>query len=190
MGNLGKWNLQYEGLIEQEPYGDLRTYELGAEFLKDCDLIEDWGCGKGWFRRYFPPGRYRGIDGSRTPFADEIVDLTRYRSRVEGIFLRHVLEHDWEWKQILRNALASFTTKLVLVIYTPFSDDVTRQIDYSDEMGIPVISFRYGELIQNLEGLNWYVHKLETATDYKSESVFYVEKPAPSSPRCRPGAKP
>lgn len=102
MGNLGKWDPWYQAVTGEEPCGDTRTYELGAAYLKECERIEDWGCGRGWFRKYVAPGRYRGLDGSRTSFVDEIVDLARYRSRVEGIFLRHVLEHDWEWEPILR----------------------------------------------------------------------------------------
>ena len=29
------------------------TYELGYNFLKSCDKIEDWGCGAGGFKRFF-----------------------------------------------------------------------------------------------------------------------------------------
>ena len=82
--------------------------------------IEDWGCGLGGFRAFVPAGKYRGIDGSHSPFADEVVDLTTYTSEAEGVFIRHVLGHDHAWEAILRNAVASFRRKLVLVLFTPF----------------------------------------------------------------------
>jgi hypothetical protein len=177
MGNLGKWDPWYQSLTEEEPYGDTRTYELGAAFLKDCEQIEDWGCGRGWFRRYTARQQYRGIDGSKTSFADVIADLARYRSRVEGIFLRHVLAHDWEWEEILRNAVASFTKKLVVVIFTPFSQEGTREIAYAIDMGVPDISFRYEDIVRNFEGLEWRMETLETDTQYRTETIFYVKKP-------------
>jgi hypothetical protein len=181
MGNVGKWDPWYRSLTKEEPYSDLRTYELGAAYLKDCDPIEDWGCGRGWFRRYMARQRYRGIDASKTRFADVIADLAHYRSRVDGIFIRHVLEHDWEWERILRNAVASFTKKLVVVIFTPFSQDDTKEIAYAFDVGVPDISFRYEDIVRNFEGLEWHVETLETDTQYRTETVFYVKKPPPSS---------
>lgn len=180
MGNLGKWDPWYRFVTEEQPYGDTRTYELGAAYLADCERIEDWGCGKGWLRRYMARQRYRGIDASKTPFVDEIADLARYRSRVEGIFLRHVLEHDWEWEEILRNAVSSFTKKLFVVIFTPFSEDGTKEIAYAFDMGVPDISFRYEDIVRNFEGLEWRAETLETDTQYGTETVFYVEKLPPS----------
>jgi len=36
--------------------------------------------------------KYVGIDDSNTPFSDIKVDLLKYTSNVDGIFIRHVLE--------------------------------------------------------------------------------------------------
>jgi hypothetical protein len=44
-----------------------------------------------------------------SPRCAEVVDLAHYRSNVPGIFMRHILEHNYEWARILDNALASFT---------------------------------------------------------------------------------
>lgn len=125
------------------PYGDVKTYELGAEFLKDCSSIEDWGCGRGYFRHHLTdflkkkglPGlwmKYKGIDfgvdsnrQAQNHFADVIADLTTYRSdpQPEGIFIRHVLEHNYKWDAILANALNSATKKAYICIYTPMLED-------------------------------------------------------------------
>src|ERR1700722_11100627 len=102
---VGRWDQWYAGLDAASPYGDVRSYEVGAAFLADCELVEDWGCGKGGMRQYVAPDSYRGIDGSRTPFADVIADLREYRSDVDGVFVRHVLEHNYDWRTILSNVL-------------------------------------------------------------------------------------
>jgi len=52
-----KWNNWYKDLTMQDigsfRYGNTITYELGYEFLKSLDKIEDWGCGAGGFKRFF-----------------------------------------------------------------------------------------------------------------------------------------
>jgi len=67
------------------------------------------------------PGKYIGIDGSDTPFASRIADLRTYRSKAEGILIRHVLEHNYDWEAILAGAVESFQKKLCLILFTPFA---------------------------------------------------------------------
>ncbi len=175
MSNLGKWDRWYSMVDETQPYGLTETYKLGAAFLADCATVEDWGCGKGWFRRLVPAGRYRGIDGSSTPFADEVVDLAVYRSNVEGIFMRHVIEHDYRWSEILANAVASFTRRLVLVVFTPFGAE-TREIAFADDPGVPDISFCKEDLLAYFAGLRVTTDDLVTDTQYGVETIFKVER--------------
>lgn len=173
--NLGKWDRWYAGLDEEQPYGLTVTYQLGAEYLAGCAVIEDWGCGKGWFRRCVPRDRYRGVDGSWSPFADEVVDLVTYRSKVEGVFMRHVLEHNYEWRSILANAVASFTKRLVLVIFTPLGEE-TAEIAFAEDPGVPDISFCREDLLEFFDGLTVGCQTLETATQYGVETIFLVER--------------
>ena len=106
--NAGKWEALYRTFSEQRPYGDTTTYEMAANLFAGLKTVEDWGCGLGWFKRHLDPAiRYKGVDGSHSPWADEVTDLTKYRSRAEGILLRHVLEHNDAWRAVLTNALAS-----------------------------------------------------------------------------------
>jgi hypothetical protein len=172
-GNLGRWNKWYIGLGAAEPYGDTRSYEVGAAFLSDCRSIEDWGCGKGWLRRYVSADRYRGIDGSDTPFADTIADLCGYRSRVDGVFLRHVLEHNYEWRAILSNALASAARRCVIVLFTPLCG-AQRELNYCEEIGVPDLALPRREFEAALSGHDW--SELITASDtfYGQESIFLV----------------
>ena len=176
MSNLNKWNRWYRGLEEPESYGDTASYQMGANFLANCESIQDWGCGKGWFRRFVEPHAYIGIDGSQTPFADVQVDLTEYRSKPEGIFMRHVLEHDYGWGAILNNAIESFQKRMVLVIFTPFSPEGTDQIAFADDPGVPDISFKMSDLTDCFDGLAWSMKVIESATQYGQETLFFLEK--------------
>jgi hypothetical protein len=160
------------------PYADTETYRLGADWLARCALVEDWGCGKGWLRTLVAAGRYRGIDGSRTPFADEVTDLASYRSEVPGIFMRHVLEHDFRWQRILDNALASFTDRMALILFTPLVAE-TGDIEWEDPPGVPNIAFRLADLTERMDAAGaTYTHRtLPTAAKYGVETVVLLARP-------------
>lgn len=184
-GNLHKWDTLYQNLPSEPSafvYGDTETYKLGADFLTDCAVVEDWGVGAGGFKRYRKDAI--GVDGSMTPHADEIADLTEYQSICDGIFMRHVLEHNREWKSILSNALQSAEEKLVIVLFTPLSDNGTSEIEGSAKkngrhgVNVPDLSISRGEF---MELIMEYAKKatestIPTATKYGSETIIYIEK--------------
>jgi hypothetical protein len=173
----GAWTALYAGVSHPRPYGDSVTYRLGAAFLGDL-AVEDWGCGLGWFRRY-AIGPYRGVDGSRSPFADTLADLAAYRSSVPGLFMRHVLEHNRSWQLILDNALASFRHRMVLVVFTPFGERtrVISEFDYGPGALIPEISFARDDLVGRFSEILAYEDSVETSSWYGREHIFYLEKP-------------
>jgi len=174
--NVHRWDSTYAlGMSRPQPYGGTETYDLGADWLGKCKTVEDWGCGKGYFRTYFEGDRYRGIDGSQTPWADEIADLAEYRSQPDGIFMRHVLEHDPRWSEILTNAVASFQERLVLVLFTPMGEK-TEQIAWNDKQGVPDLSFAEFDITDHLGDLDWSRKYVESATQYGGETVFRVER--------------
>ncbi len=170
----------------QRPYGSYEradvppiygneTYEKPiAWLLEECESIEDWGCGYAYARR-FAEGRYKGIDGSpeAAPYADEIHDLTTYKSDVDGIFIRHILEHNWQWRNILENAIASFRKRMVLILFTPFS----KHTDPLTANALIDLSFRREDITDYLAGLDVTEEHLVTNTQYRQEHIFYVEKP-------------
>jgi len=176
VSNLGKWDRWYSGLSDPQAYGDTQTYQIGADYLSGLAL-EDWGCGKGWFSQFTDPELYRGVDGSATPFASEVVDLVTYRSNTPGLYMRHVLEHNYQWRSILDNALASFTEKMVLVTFTPFRD-VTQEIAYAEDPGVPDISFGLDEFYDILgEAVSSFQHlHLKSETQYGVEDVFLLDR--------------
>jgi hypothetical protein len=178
MSNVGKWNRWYgAGLDEPQPYADTLTYQAGADWLAGCPLIADWGCGKGWFRKFIPADRYVGIDGSQSPFADATADLADYRAEADGIFIRHVLEHDYQWARILGNALASARQRLFLAVFTPLAD-VTHEIAFAADPGVPDLSFALTDLTGLIEsaGFAWTAGTFATPTQYGTETVLRCQR--------------
>lgn len=178
---LGKWDGWYKDLDMRKPgpfrYGNTVTYSLAAQFLKDVPEVEDWGCGTGGFRRLYT-GKYVGVDGSANRFVDKVADLTEYVSEVDGIMMRHVLEHNPDWKDVLDNAVKSFRKKFCLVLFTPFSDE-TREIARNEAHGVdvPDISFRREDIEERLVGCTWKTETYKTNTGYRVEHIYYIEKP-------------
>ncbi len=174
IGMWGDWN----DVRKPEPYGHSPTFELGARWLKDCSLIEDWGCGRGWFSTLIEAERYCGVDGT-SPFASVTADLTEYTSEVPGIFMRGVIEHNLRWEAVFDNALQSFTERMALVLFTPL-EKTTRQIDWVDPPGVPDISFALTDLVKAIEASGASVSKVTTLdspeTAYGVETILYIER--------------
>lgn len=176
---LGKWDGWYEGVdtIGSFRYGNTVTYQLAADFLSDIKEVEDWGCGTGGFKRLYK-GKYTGLDGSANPFVDKVVDLRTYRSKVDGIMMRHVLEHNYDWAAILLGAVSSFRKKFCLVLFTPFVE-TTHEIAHNKKHGVdvPDIAFNQKDIERFFKGLNWRLQdNIKTRTGYRVEHVYYVEK--------------
>jgi hypothetical protein len=176
VSSAGKWNRWFSLLGEDpEPFGDSETYQMAADFTADCDMVEDWGCGKGWLRRFIPPHRYRGVDGSTSPFADVIADLTTYQTYEDGIVIRHVLEHEYEWRKILDNAIVSARRRLVIILFTPTNQERTRQIAYAPDPGVPDLSFFLPDLVLPAAEAGWQVMLnvvSPSPTQYGQETVL------------------
>ena len=179
MSNVGKWDEWYKGLQPGHEnvalYGEALTYRMAAAFLADVEDVEDWGCGKGGFR-LFCQSKYKGIDGSRTPHAEVIADLATYRSSPEGILLRHVLEHNYEWESILHSAVRSFRKKLCIILFTPFAE-ATQEIAHNRGLGVdvPDLSLAQKDIERHLGGLRWRLFaNLPTKSQYKIEHVYCV----------------
>ena len=181
MPNVNKWDAWLTAAPARAPFGDSDSYQIGAEFLADCQTVEDWGCGLGWFASV-RGGNCVGVDGSRSPFADRHADLVEYTSDVDGIFMRHVLEHNYEWRRILANALRSFRKKLVLAIFTPWSDSETKEIRFVLDPGVPDISFRRDDILGFLQEVDWeLLERTAPKCVYGQEHIFLITKRAPTA---------
>ena len=180
---LSKWDGWYSDLTEKDMgafrYADTVTYQMAAAFLMDMDEVEDWGCGAAGFKRFFR-GRYTGVDGSHTPFADKIVDLREYTSDTQSIMMRHVLEHNYDWPLVLNNALSSFQEKMCLVLFTPFVEK-TQQIAHNAAWGVdvPDLSFARNDIegFMKIHGCDWTLAPdIATVSGYGIEHVYCIIK--------------
>ena len=179
MTNLGLWNRWYRDLEEPAAYGDTESYQMGADWLTGCKTVEDWGSGKGWFRQFVRDDQtYTGVDGSKTPFASVQADLASYMSVTEGLFMRHVLEHDYRWEAILQNAVLSFTKRMVLVLFVPMSDGDTVELAFAPDPGVPDLSLSRRALERIIKSTSTIVgvQTFTSATQYGSETVYLLEK--------------
>lgn len=182
--NTGKWNTWYHDLREPAAYGATDSYLAAADWLKGCGTVGDWGCGKGFFREFvLPPRRYYGFDGSRTPFADLIVDLTDFTFHTDGVLIRHVIEHDEQWERILRNATASFGVRMMVVVFTPLLEaggPAVKQIGYqmlNPTDGVPDLSFSVDAIVEAVgRELLVGVQSISSATQYGAETLFTFER--------------
>ena len=185
ISNLGKWDRWYAGIDEPQTYGDTVTYEIGRSWLQACDVVYDWGCGKGGFQLVSKLARYevRGIDGSATPFAYTIMDLVDLKhvlgpaEAVVGHFMRHVLEHDYRWQHILTNFLDNISYRGVLVLFTPMQP-YTHEIAWNEDPGVPDIGFRKLDVVDPILERDLAVTSgtYKTITQYGEETVFLIEK--------------
>lgn len=179
---VGKWEPYYRDVTEPQAFSDSPTYTLASEWVADCETVEDWGCGLGWMRHFIDAGRYVGVDGSASRFADVVTDLASRDSQPDGIVMRHVLEHNDDWRPILENALRSFRRRFALVVFTPFAD-TTHEIGRTD---VPVISFAKNDLTSLFAGLDWTEQQISTDSQYGTETVFYISRDP--DPGARPAA--
>ncbi|MBI2009521.1 hypothetical protein HYS84_03930 [Candidatus Saccharibacteria bacterium] len=176
---LGKWDRWYKNVkhVGSFRYGQTVTYQLAADFLADVTEVEDWGCGTGGFKRLYK-GKYTGIDGSANPFVDKVVDLQTYRSNVDGIMMRHVLEHNYGWEKVLAGAVSSFKKKFCLIIFTPFMDN-TQEIAHEAKHGVdvPVLAFKKEDIERFFSDLEWHLRdNIKTSAYYGIEHAYFVEK--------------
>lgn len=181
MSSAGNWNSLYRNISvknrDSHPikFGDGITYRIAAAFLCDVAQVEDWGCGTGAFREHCLVD-YVGIDGSKSPYADRIADLSTYRSKTPAIHMRHVLEHNHDWEVILANAVASTEQKLCLCLFTPFATS-TVEIATNTDIHVPVLSLPRAQIERHFEGLSWrLLENIPTDTEYRQEHVYLVWK--------------
>lgn len=167
-----RWD--YTGL-EPTAYDEETSYKIGLEFLDGHgESIEDWGCGTTFAKRFVTKSRYVGVDGSHSAHADVKAELQEYQSHADCIFMRHVLEHNWGWRQILANAVASFQKRMVLIVFTPFSKGSDEAIRYNDV--IPDLSLNKEEILGFFKGLKVREQDMKSNTEYGVETIFFLEK--------------
>ena len=182
---VGNWNPIWEEVgppAAPEP-GKVSTYARGAVLLQDCREVEDRGCGNRAFAlhlaQWAPLCAYRGVDGSGAGGADEVVDLLAYSRASDGVYMRHVLEHNLRWTEILGHALNDFDRRLVLVLYTPTGGD-ERLLEWDTHADVPVLQGLGATVRAMLDayGCAWREETLPTGLRTGPETVFDVARDA------------
>lgn len=169
-----RWQNWYRGVDTPQAYGEDTSYRVAIKFFDDI-FVEDWGSGKGYFKYLYGPENCIGVDGTETPFTDVVVDLREYRSSVPGIHMRHVIEHNLDWDEILRNAAASFEEKMVLTIFTPMARK-TQQIAWNEIVDVPDMSFAHRDIVKFFPDCDIKWKDYKTNTQYGKERVYLMEK--------------
>lgn len=140
MSSAGRWDAVYS-TGDRPHYGDTETYRLAADWL-DGLHVEDWGCGGAAYRDHHR-GDYLGIDGS-PGWCDEVDDLATRITRTPGLMMRHVLEHNEDWRAILANAVMATDSRLVIVGFMPDGHgQVVRVVEPHD---VPEIAIPHDEI--------------------------------------------
>lgn len=179
MTMIDRWRPQHAVDQPPTPYGGDESYDLAAAFLGNCYVIEDRGCGTGYFAARYPDRGIVGVDGTKTPAVAFVTDLTSYRRKTDGILLRHVLEHNHDWPMILFNALADFKRGMVLILCTPL-DLRTGNVGHHPKTDTPIYSFSERDLATQFlahDGLIWRrqtIHSPQTMCGV--ETLFYFDR--------------
>lgn len=179
MSNVGAWDAHWSDLVNPVLLGGAEVYRRIAAWLADEPLVEDWGCGPGGLRDFVGAERYRGVDGSASPFADVHADLRSYTPRDRpAIAMRAVLEHNDDWQDVLDNAVEAFGHRMVIGLFTPLTRETTllmREPDYGD---VPVISFALHDLTQRFDAkATWTLETFASPhTEYGIEHLIYMER--------------
>lgn len=181
--NVGKWDNWYRHLKPTDApdafrYGETETYNIAANFLSDCDIIEDWGVGAGGFLNHCP--KAIGVDGSNTPFAvKKNIDLCEYVSECEAVHMRHVLEHNYEWAKILENAFKSATKKICITFFIPLNEGETIELAHNLKHGVDVPDLsisrqEFDDIVDKYNPTGIDIEVLETRTGYNIEIVCKI----------------
>lgn len=166
----GKWDYSKGA----PTYGTEASYRRAALLLDHRDwTVADWGCGGAAAKKYFTKASYKGIDGS-PGFADVVADLLDYREKSDGILLRHVLEHNYDWRRILENAIAS-ARRLVVVVFFLVPKE-PEEIHAIGADGVPAIHVSRRTFAEVLAHRSFFAEAIDRndSTPHKHEWIFGI----------------
>lgn len=174
---LGKWDHSRPMV-----YGSEASYRKAAEFLDGyCPIVEDWGAGRTAAKPYFVKSRYIAIDGSVCgDRIDMIADLRDYRSEIaDGILIRHVLEHNYDWTRIVQNALGCPCLRRLVIVLFLQPRDWTEMFELNQD-GIPNLHISRRCLEEMFQGWSWRSEMIprNDLTCHTAEYFYFAERRA------------
>jgi hypothetical protein len=119
---------------------------------------------------------YIGIDGSKTPFADNFVDLV-----LTGLPPQpYSFATCWSTTTLGTDSIVRstvFQNKLCLILFTPFAPE-TKEIGHDKGIDVPDLSFNRQDIELHFSGLKWTLIKdIQTKSHYGIEHVYLVWQP-------------
>lgn len=163
----------WAGGLVHPMYGTADTYQMAAEWLKDCADVADWGGGTGMFRNYLPATvRYAIVDGTLQSTEQRLVDLEQHAEPADGILIRHVLDINLGWREILDNAVKAFRRRMVVITFTP---DRAESRVMKMKSGWPVIHFNPADIRERLRP---FLVRDEVVQTSHPERVYFLERAA------------
>lgn len=92
--------------------------------------------------------------------------------------MRHILEHNHEWRAVLENALRSFEKRMCLILFTPLADKTTVIATNPGYGDVPDILFAISDLEElfNRYNITYTYDTFNTETQYNTETIIYLEK--------------
>ena len=95
-----------------------------------------------------------------------------------------MLEHDLRWRNILRNALASFQRRMVLVVSTPFvraTEEDHRIPGFTRRNRNPRDSLCSRDLVREFHTIRFRLEEnVPTDSPFGREHIFYLSKDGPA----------
>lgn len=185
---LGRWDYGPHAPVPK--YGTAESYRAACEWLDAlCETVEDWGCGTAAAKPYFKRAKYIGVDGS-PGYADVIDDLRGRRSVADGILLRHVLEHNYDWPLVVVNAARSCRWLAIVFFLEPRR---FTEVSSVSEGGIPNLHVSETLLCRVLDGEGFIGRSVTIPRDdgspHKHEWVQFWENPVAIKPASRIGGR-
>lgn len=174
----------YKNVTQPTRYGnDDTSYKLAAEFLDAVPgEVRDWGCGT-CYAQQFIKSPYQGMDGCDSEFCDFHVDLALFKTSTPKALMRHVLEHNWDWKEILENMLNCFTIRAVLILFIPLAHE-EENLSLNGDFNWPTLALRgsdFNSILAAHKEITVRYEKIETQTPpFNFEGIYYLSKEVPS----------
>lgn len=175
---LNRWNYTNLGQVK---YGGNQTYsEPIAWFDEVGGVLEDWGCGCAYAKRFVKRCNYVGLEGSCNDYADRCdVDLRTYTSKADCILLRHVLDHNEDWRSVLANGVQSFQKRMVVILLHDLGPETKVIIRHGSVKfpGVVDMQFRREDLVPYLSPFLVREQRIQADDETPNNNVlFYLEK--------------
>lgn len=179
-----QWGYLYKDVPEANNirYGGAFSYEIAGAYLSGPGAVHDWGCGTMHARGYIFADGYQGFDGADAVerLGGKKVDFRTFNPQpVSKALMRHVLEHNWEWRTILCNFCASFVDRACIVFFIEPGEgpDIDLVQEPEHPPGLQICESDFTKLLtgQNIRWVRRDIVSPDTPP-YQHEVIYFLAK--------------